>query len=257
MVRVCHEQGVALSINCSRRWNPFYSEARGMIESGELGEVLQVTSQFRAPMGNVASHLTDTIRYLAGGNVTWVFGEMESDEAAASDGDILGNGYLAFDNGARAFIRGMSSGDISGWDIEVICEKGRMRFREEPPQFDLTRLGAVAPYGRGFRSTDSMDAALPATYPIPMPHRMEGMGLTIVNDLIDAFETGRPPKCSGEDGLAALEVAIALRESHRRGGVKVPLPLEDRSLRIEFNDTFNDHIPNRIRRLSGMEAPVR
>ena len=228
MVRVCREQGVALSINCARRWKPFYSEARNIIDSGELGDVLQVTSQFRSGMSNVASHLTDTIRYSAGGNVEWVFGEMESDEAAASEDDILGNGYLAFDNSVRVFIRGMACGDVGGWDIEVIAEKGRVRCRENPPQFELTRAGAEAPFGRGFRSSSRLERPLPATYPIPMPARMEGMGLTMVDDLIDAFETGRPPKCSGEDGLAALEVAVALRESHRRGGVKVAMPLEDR-----------------------------
>ena len=54
------------------------------------------------------------------------------------------------------------------------------------------------------------------------------MGLTIVDDIVNAIETGRPPKCTGEDGRQALEIAIALRESHRRGGVKVNLPLEDR-----------------------------
>ena len=56
------------------------------------------------------------------------------------------------------------------------------------------------------------------------------MGLTIVEDLINAIENGTSPKCSGEDGREALEVAIALRESHRRGCVKVELPVEDRSL---------------------------
>ena len=253
MVRVCREAGVALAINCARRWNPFYTEARNIIDSGELGDVLQVTSQFRSGMGNFASHLTDTIRYLAGGNVEWVFGEMESDEAAASDDDILGNGYLAFDNGARAFMRGMSCGDVSGWDIEVICDKGRIRCRENPPQFEITRPGAPAPYGRGFRSSERMEVALPATYPIPMPPRMQGMGLTIVDDLISAFENGHAPKCSGEDGLAALEVAVGLRESHRRGGAKVSLPVEDRSLSILFNDAINDHIPRRIRRLQEID----
>ena len=28
MVNVCRENGVALAVNCARRWNPFFSEAR-------------------------------------------------------------------------------------------------------------------------------------------------------------------------------------------------------------------------------------
>ena len=37
---------------------------------------------------------------------------------------------------------------------------------------------------------------------------------------------------SGEDGRHDLEVAIALRESPRRGGVRVDLPITDRSQKI-------------------------
>ena len=69
------------------------------------------------------------------------------------------------------------------------------------------------------------------------------MGLTIVDDIVNAIETGRPPKCTGEDGRQALEIAIALRESHRRGGVKVNLPLEDRKLQIMASESLYDNVP--------------
>ena len=75
------------------------------------------------------------------------------------------------------------------------------------------------------------------------------MGLTIVADLINSIETGEPPKCSGEDARQALEIAIAMRESHRRGGVKVGLPLSDRSVRILSQEIGGDSVPARIRRL--------
>lgn len=77
---------------------------------------------------------------------------------------------------------------------------------------------------------------------------MQGTGLTIIEDVVSAIETGRPPKCSGDDGLAALETAIALRESHRRGGVKVHLPLKDRSLLIHSTETLHGDTPVRVRR---------
>ena len=74
------------------------------------------------------------------------------------------------------------------------------------------------------------------------------MGLTIVEDLVNAIETGQAPSCSVEDGLAALEVAMALRESHRRGGIKVALPLADRSLQMLSAEIRNDDVPARVRR---------
>jgi hypothetical protein len=79
---------------------------------------------------------------------------------------------------------------------------------------------------------------------------IEGTGITIVRDLINAIETGDAPRCSGVDGRAALEIAVALRESHRQGGTKVTLPLSNRDLGILSIELRNDAQPARIRRLS-------
>ena len=91
---------------------------------------------------------------------------------------------------------------------------------------------------------------IPARSPFPQPARPVGQGITTVDDLIDAMENNRPPRCSGADGRAALEVAIALRESHRRGGVRIDLPIEDRSFKIFSSETQADHTPARVRRLN-------
>ena len=71
----------------------------------------------------------------------------------------------------------------------------------------------------------------------------------MIDDLVQAVETGASPRCSAEDGRKALEIAIALRESHRQGGRRVDLPLADRSLRILSVEIDQDAVPARIRRL--------
>ncbi len=238
MVDTCRAEGVALAINCARRWNPFFSEARKLIDEGEIGDVLQVTVYAQCGLSHNGSHAIDVLRYMAGGNVEWVFGEMESDEAAAGETDLQGNGYLVFDNGVRAYLRSTSCG-AAPWEVDVIGTTGRIRSVNNAETFELIRMVPGGRRGRG----------VPAQCPFPIPVRMQGMGLTIVEDLINAIENGTSPKCSGEDGRAALEVAVALRESHRRGGVKVELPIEDRSLRILSSEIQNDDTPARIRRL--------
>lgn len=238
MVNTCRAEGVALAINCARRWNPFFSEARRLIDAGEIGDVLQVTVYAQCGLSHNGSHAIDILRYMAGGNVEWVFGEMESNAAAAGESDLMGNGYLVFDNGVRAYLRSTSCG-AAPWEVDVIGTTGRIRSINNAERFELIRMGPGGQRGRG----------VPAQCPFPWPARMQGMGLTIVADLINAIENGKPPKCSGEDGRAALEIAIALRESHRRGGVKVPLPIEDRNLRILSSEIRNDDTPARIRRL--------
>ena len=237
MVATCHASGTVLAINCARRWNPFFAETRRMIESGELGDILQITGYAQCGLSHNGSHLIDTIRYLAGGEIEWVFGEIESDAAAQSDGDPQGNGYLAFDNGVRSYIRSTSCG-IASWEIDVLGSKGRVRSLNNALEWDCSER---IEDGQGGRS------AL-INKPLAWPTRMQGMGVTIIADLVNAVATGEPPRCSGDDGLKALEIALALRESHRQGGQKIVLPLADRSLGIQSSEITQDHTPARIRR---------
>ena len=247
MARVCREEGVSLAVNCARRWNPFYSQARNIIEEGHIGNVLQVTAHAACGLSSNGSHLLDTVRFLAGGDVEWVLGEMESDEAAGSDSDIMGNGYLVFDNGARAFVRSMESGGAT-WDFDVIGEDGRIRTPNDAQAWELTSMVAETFPPVENRRPGVRARRNPVMHQFPWPTHMQGMGLTIVDDIISSFENGHPPKCSGDDALKALETAIAMRESHRQGFVRVDLPLEDRSLKIVSGETLNDDVPARIRR---------
>ncbi|MDA0746251.1 MAG: Gfo/Idh/MocA family oxidoreductase [bacterium] len=240
MVGMCREAGVVLAVNCARRWNPFFMTMKRLIEEGEIGKVLQVTGYGQCGLSHNGSHLIDILRYMAGGKVEWVFGEMESDEAAEGERDLMGNGYLAMDNGVRVYLRGMPCG-AANWEIDVIGEKGRLRSTAGGQGAEFYRMTAGGPKGR----------SVPAQVPFPWPAQIQGTGLTIVEDIISAVENGHAPRCSGEDGLEALEVAVALRESHRRGGKRVYLPLEDRSLGIQSLETYGDDVPARVRRERG------
>jgi predicted dehydrogenase len=238
VIQACKEKGVALAVNCARRYNPNFAETRRMIENGELGDILQITAYTQCGISHNGSHAIDTIRYLAGGNVSWVFGEMESDEKAATDNDLMGNGYLAFDNGVRAYMRGMLTG-VASWEFDIIGTQKRVRTSPNALEFELLQNITGGPRGRG----------LTARSPFPQPARPEGMGITAVNDLISAINNNHAPRCSGEDALKALEIAIALRESHRQGGKRINLPIPDRSLKILSSEIHTDHTPARVRRL--------
>ncbi len=238
MVRTCREHGVALAINCARRWNPSFSQMRKLIDEGRIGKVLQITAYSQCTLSHNGSHVIDIIRYLAGGEVTWVFGEMESDAAAATDDDLMGNGYLAFDNGVRCYLR-TTPCSIANWEVDVVGETGRFRSVANCADTEFYQFVEGGPRNRGQA----------AKIPFPMPTHIPGTGVAIVADLVNAIETGQPPKSSGADGLAALEIAMALRESHRRGGVKVELPLADRTLQMLSIEIRGDEVPARIRRL--------
>ncbi len=238
IVELSTRNGVAIAVNCSRRYSPFLSEARRMAREGELGELLQITAYAECHLSHNGSHAIDTMRYLVDGDVDWVFGEMESDEEAAGEEDLKGNGYLAFDNGARGFIRAMPTGTAQ-WEFDLIGTEGRVRSLANGADTQFYRW-----VPGGLR-----DEGLPARAPFPLPLSIQGTGLTVIADLVDAMETSSEPRCSAEDGRKALEIAIALRESHRQGGRRVDLPVADRSLRILSVEIGGDAVPARVRRL--------
>lgn len=237
---LCDRKGVAVAVNCSRRYNVFFTEARRMVEEGELGELLQITAYTQCNLSSNGSHAIDTMRYLVGADVEWVFGEMESDEKAAGDEDLMGNGYMVFDNGVRGFLRGTPTG-AAPWEFDLIGTEGRVRSLAQGMETQYYRWVPGGPRGR----------SLPARAPFPLPTDIPSMGFAVIEDLIQCLDSGAAPRCSGEDGRKALEIAIALRESHRRGGRRVELPLSDRSLRILSSEIARDSVPARIRRLKG------
>ena len=103
----------------------------------------------------------------------------------------MGNGYLAFDNGGRAFLRAMPCGPAS-WEFDVLGEKGRIRSVSNALDFELIKTVPGGPRGRGQM----------ALLPFPWPARVQGMGLEVIDDMISSFENGHNPRCSGKDGRA-------------------------------------------------------
>ena len=231
-------QGVAIAVNCSRRYNVFFNQARRMVDEGELGEILQITAYTQCNLSHNGSHAIDAMRYLVGADVEWVFGEMESDEMAAGEEDLMGNGYIAFDNGARGFIRGTPTG-AAPWEFDLIGTEGRVRNLAQGMETQYYRW-----VPGGLR-----DEGLPARAPFPLPTHIPSSGLSVIEDLVDCIKTGKQPRCSGLDGRKALEIAIAMRESHRQGGRRVDLPLANRTQRILSSEIRSDAVPARVRRL--------
>ncbi|MBM4418114.1 MAG: Gfo/Idh/MocA family oxidoreductase [Chloroflexi bacterium] len=219
MVAACREAGIALAINNLRRWHPWYVQARKLIDDGVLGEIRQVSSYQRGKWSNT-SHMVDLARFMGGGDgrVQWVFGEMESDEAAASDQDISGVAFWRFASGAHATLRTVDTGQVD--ELDTIGSEGRIRASNNGVGWEFWRK-----VGEG-RTAEF------ALHQFPRPQWLASPGAMAVRDFIEVIETGKQPNCTGEDGVAHLDAILAARESHRRGGVKIELPLADRSLGI-------------------------
>jgi predicted dehydrogenase len=238
MVAAAQAKGIIVGVGCTRRWDPYWGMIRTLIVNGELGEVLQVNAMGAAGISHNGSHMIDLIRFLVDDDIAWVWGESESDEAAASNDDHQINGYLAFNGGARAFIRTWPSGP-SNWSVEVVGSKGTIRAFADGLETDWIVQEGRSNYRKRF---------------VPRPQRIKAPGVNAVYDLMDCIETGKKPACAGEDGLKALEAAVALRESHRAGGTRVPLPLADRSLLIRSMEVLRGDLPVAIQRRQAAQS---
>ncbi len=109
-------------------------------------------------------------------------------------------------------------------DVEVICEKGTLSAYHDGLEWHLRRTTVIDDKGHS--------ALMTAPYPEPP---LNSSTLCLIEDLVHALDTGEPTRGGARIALASTELIFALIESHRRGGARVNLPLEERTLRLQRN----------------------
>jgi predicted dehydrogenase len=218
MIDACRKSGTILAIACHLNWYNWYTNARQAIADGAIGRLLSMICHSPSSLSNLHSHTLALFRLFAGAPAKWVFGHIDDDERAASNDDLSGSGYIFYENGVRAFMNSHSERSGLSWTLEFIGEKGRIISRNAHAQFELW---STHPETGG-----------PIQCQFPNPWHPRSSMVDAIEGVCRSIEAGEEKICPGEFGREALEIAIAMRESHRRGGVKIELPLEDRSLRI-------------------------
>jgi len=218
MIEACARTGTILAIACHLNWYNYYAMARQAIADGAIGDLRSMVCHCPHSLSNIHSHSLALMRLFAGAPVEWVMGEMDSDEQAQGDGDISGSGYVAYANGVRGFVNSRADRSGHGWTMEFIGERGMVVTRNAHAQFEL--WGAHPETGE------------PIQRQFPNPWHPRSSMVDAFEGVCRSIEAGEEKICPGEFGREALETVIALRESHRRGNVRVELPLEDRELRM-------------------------
>ncbi len=218
MIDACTKHGAILSIACHLNWYSYYTKARQVIDAGTIGSLRSIVCHSPNSLSNIQSHSLALTRLFAGAPAAWVVGIMDSDDGARTDADISGSGIVVYANGVRTALNSLCETVRSSWMIEFIGETGRIVSRHAHSQFELW--------------TPEATTGAPALTRLPGPWHPRSSMVDAVEGVCRAIESGREEICPGEFGREALEIGIALRESHRRGNVRVDLPLEDRSLRM-------------------------
>lgn len=244
MVSACADAGILLVVNTQRGSDASFQLARALIDAGELGEIVHLAGVAQGNLSHNAVHMLASMCHLAGGpdpsgrRIVWVVGEVESDEKAAGDEDFLANAYLAFDNGARGWIRCEPMGSTTT-HLEVRGRKGALRILDYDGAYQMEIV----------RDEASVAGARPTAvrHPFPRPQRLWSGSVGVVRDIVRCLDQGTSARAPGDLGRHLLEVAVAIRESHRRGVVRVDLPIVDRRLGIRSFDTLGGGVKSAMR----------
>jgi predicted dehydrogenase len=244
VIAACRKAGIHLAVNCTHRWRDSFIQSRELIDDGLIGDVLHVQGSLNCNLSHNGSHLITRLTTFTDARVAWVAGEAESDAAVAGDDDFAGNGYFVCQNGVRGMFRGMHTGGME-LSYDITGTEGMIRLMDDSRSPELWRIEEGLPGQRG---------SAPACHFFRPSHKPRPAGVNVLYDLMNCIETGQDSRCTGEDAREALEIAIAVRESHRQGGGRVDLPLEDRSLGIVSREVLVSELPRAILRRREAEA---
>ncbi|MDP3772017.1 MAG: Gfo/Idh/MocA family oxidoreductase [bacterium] len=256
MVNMARLKGLKLAVHHQSVFSRAFARAWRMIVSGEIGELclLRAYGKGRVACSDVkeiGGHLTHGMRYLAGGEVTEVYGDVtcegrsvtsedarrvqelypEGRDSGVGAGDRM-FGYYKFTNGVRAELQlalldeapaTYNESRIFGYYIDVFGTKERLQlylphtlFRNRSPYDD---------WARGATSWEEVDPNFRNDQD-PLLTRL------FIEDFIKAIQKDRDPRVSGREGRIAMEMTLGITRAHL-AGISLAIPLTDRRHPLE------------------------
>ena len=248
MVAACEKHNVKLAIAHQTRYSPKLPVVRELIASGRIGQVMEFRGRGKEDrrgggedlwvLGTHVLNLTDHL----GGTPQWCFGRVTQEGKPVTPDDVApgpeGIGPLAGDEVHAMY--GLEGGRTAYFDSVRNMGTGHPRFglwiygSEGVIRLTTGHLPGMYFLPDPFWSPGrSGKAWLPITSAgVDQPEPLSDGGLhagnvLAVQDLIAAVEEDRDPQSNIYEARTAIEMIVAVFESHRLGA-PVTLPLENR-----------------------------
>ncbi len=212
--------GTVFNTGVLRRFNLHYHAVREAIAAGEIGEPRAAVHYAPSSLMHGHIHSIDTISFLLGDpEIEAVRGELIPRDTLIQDDHLTYDPraiyQLRFKNGVEAW-----SVPAAGWEFEVLGTEGCIRSMNNGDGILLRKNGQMVGKRQGWDET-------PTT-----PVTDKSHVVSCLEDLVDAYETGRPTLGHVDVAHHITEACIAVAESHRQSGAWVDLPLAERNLYI-------------------------
>ncbi len=199
LVDQARRRGVILAVNYIRRYASSHVQLKAFLASGGIGEIQSVQGSYTKGLFHNGTHWFDLARYLVGeiAEVRGIHSRVPSSEDPTLDV------WLKFENGACGYLHGCDPACFTILEMDLLGTLGRIR---------------IVDSGHRIKFYDVKESSHYSGYLNLSPREDLGGGfhdvlLNAVEDLVESLEQKRSPRCSGEDGLAALKVAAAARDT--------------------------------------------
>lgn len=218
------KNGTIFNTGVLRRFDNRYEVVRNAVLRGDIGEPRAAVHYAQSSLMHGHIHSIDTLSWLIGDPaISAVRGEIVPRDYVIENDHIsydpIATYELALENGVRAW-----SIPAAGWEYEIIGTEGTIRSLNNGAGASLRRVPQGHGDDRGGRK--NWEEA-PFEFVTP-----KSTVVSCLEDLVDAYETGRKSLGHVEIAHHITEACIAVAESHRRGGAWVDLALADRDLYI-------------------------
>ncbi len=250
ILQACGKTGTKIALAHRNRYHPALATAQNLVETGTLGQVLEVRGRGKEDhrggpldLWVLGSHVLNLIPLFTG-NLTACSAGIYQDGKPITRADLRegeegigktgGNSLHArfeSEKGIPVYIDSRQGAGVAAanFGFQVIGTKGIMDIRIDTEPLVHVIMGHPMHPVTGTRQW------LPVTSGgINQPEPVDGITAAIaghhaaVGDLLAAVQENRQPLCSGQEGRATVEAISAVFESHRLGGARVGLPLKTR-----------------------------
>ena len=239
IIQACESNGVALTVDHTKRWTAYYHDVREAVRSGAIGRVGTIVATRGDYWGlfRDGTHLIDAICFFAESDPVKVSAVLEEGfeswdryrgggsnfENVDPDAEPGASGFIQFANGIRALYsatKGTFPGEwlrISGPQGEVHIEGAGRWSAYVMSVSDQADWAADRPADRwGVQRRDL----------ISHPFQVQRI-LGAYHEMIGLIERGGEGVSSGREARKSLQIILGFLKSHQEGGKLVPVPEAD------------------------------